>query len=189
MGHFLQRSSSGRQSDTRYFVQKKQNKKKACPVKNKTQEALWFAFQEPRWWENNNGIFFPVRLHPESHTHSGWETPTWLHFFCPPKTFKLHVYTREAGRRLARTERSRVSWQGWKISITQPGGPTPVGVGPRLRPQAGKCRNLTLLFFKVFFSLPPPPPPHAQKWKAACARAALTNRLCARVKVLSGECL
>lgn len=55
-------------SQTRGILCKKNKTKKTCPVKNKTQEALWFAFQEPRWWENNNGIFFPVRLHPELHT-------------------------------------------------------------------------------------------------------------------------
>lgn len=123
----------------RYFVQKKQ-KNKTCPVKNKTQEALWFVFQEPRWWENNDErnflhtapeklrrdcIFFPVRRKHLNYTLTVEKREDdW-----PERS--VHVSPDKVGSYPLRSQ----------------GGPTPVGVGPPLQPQAGKCRNLALLFF------------------------------------------
>lgn len=69
-------------SKTRGILCKK--KKKIIRGKNKTHQALWFAFQEPRWWENNDRrIFFffcwpPLRV-THTHTHTAAEEKKLLH--------------------------------------------------------------------------------------------------------------
>lgn len=124
------------------------------------------------------------RLHPESHTQLLRNSYMTAFFLSPPKTFKLYVYTREAGRQLARTERSRVSWQAWKLSITQPGGPHRSDLAPGSH---RKQRNveISLCYFSKFFFSPRSPESPEMKGRL-CTCSAHKQAVCQSESVIRG---